>query len=386
MAIRFMETGQTSRVWSHSKYAFGPGTRNYTIEGETRTLPPHSNVMYEIKVLMLVVDTSRLNPYFSIQKATTRKSIANDVYQHEWCPPPQSVQDPSCDMAMSRAIRLYTKAAKDMETLLQGTYFAQVEVDHPQRHQTRQLMMDCLNNIVAVHLRQHQYHMAKQAAVQVLQFDPKNIKALLRAAKAALFDPASTLEEVQAALQAAEEEITYKNPQEEKQLKQLKIQFKQKKLEYKQQSKAMFGDKLKQSNAFASGEEPTEQKGTTLPSTTSGGSSSANIDTEGEAAAITTTHPQDKPAVIPRVSFDETTTKPPSHEGTKTEEELRKEDYHFWKYQGATLMVQVILPLVLYFLYRMYTKVSNIGETTLSANEATILQVEDTDIIDLDDF
>jgi hypothetical protein len=54
-------------------------------------------------------------PYFTIQKALTRKNIANDIYQHEWCPPSKD------------AIRLYTKAAKDMQTLLQVTYFNQVE-------------------------------------------------------------------------------------------------------------------------------------------------------------------------------------------------------------------------------------------------------------------
>jgi len=248
LAIRFMQTGDTSRVWSHSKYAMGPGTRNYTKnkskEETTHQLSPNSSVMYEIKVTMIVMDTSRLNPYFTIQKALTRKTIANDIYQQEWCPPPTRPDDPICDMAMTRSVRLYTKAAKDMETLLTGTYFSQVEQDHPQRLQSKQLLLDCLNNIVAVHLRQHDYHVAKQAAVDVLRQDPTNIKALLRAAKAALFDPASTLDEVEASLHAAEEEITYKNPAEEKQLKQLKVQFKKKRREYNEQSKAMFGNKL----------------------------------------------------------------------------------------------------------------------------------------------
>jgi FKBP-type peptidyl-prolyl cis-trans isomerase len=253
LAIRFMQTGDTSRVWSHSKYAMGPGTRSYSNSNKgnnndetTHLLPPNSSVMYEIKVTMIVMDTSRLNPYFTIQKASTRKTIANDIYQHEWCPPPASPDNPICDMAMTRSVRLYTKVAKDMETLLAGTYFSQVEQDHPQRLQSKQLMLDCLNNIVAVHLRQQNYHVAKQAAVEVLRQDPTNLKALLRAAKAALFDPASTLEEVEASLQAAEEEITYKNPAEEKQLKQLKVQFKKKRREYNEQSKAMFGNKLKE--------------------------------------------------------------------------------------------------------------------------------------------
>lgn len=354
MAIRFMQTGETSRVWSHSKYAMGNGTRSYQVDGGTCQLPPSSSVMYEIKVIMIVLDTSRLNPYFTIQKATTQKSIANDIYQYEWCPPAKSNEDPSCEMAMSRALRLYSKAAKDMGTLLDGTYFAQVEKEHPQRHQTKQLMMDCLNNVVAVHLRQHQYHKAKKAAVEVLRHDPNNIKALLRAAKAALLDPASTLEEVDAALKAAEGEITYKNPAEEKQLKQLKAQFKKKRHEYKEQSKAMFGDKLKADNAFASDDPVGDKSGTSQ---------------EEQATNMSKS-----------VSFDESTTKPPNENGrraTATADIKGGDNESFWKKQGFTMMFQAILPMIFFFIYRFITKTVRIGEDTIASNQAQVPQVDE---------
>ena len=200
--------------------------------------------MFEVTVSQIIVDTSRLNPYFTIQKAVSRKTIANDIYTHEWCPPPAGERDPSCDAAMARALRLYKKAAQEMETLLGGTYFNQVEENHPQRIQASQIMLDSLNNIVAVYLRQKQYHEAKQSAVEVLKQDPKNIKALLRAAKSSLLDPASTMEEVKAALSAADDEITYKHPQEEKELKRIKAQYKRKQQEYKKKTKEMFSNKL----------------------------------------------------------------------------------------------------------------------------------------------
>jgi hypothetical protein len=213
MAIRFMETGQSARVWGHSKDAFGPGTRVF----ETTTVLPFANVMYEVAVRKIVMDNSRLNPYSTIQKSLTRKNIANDIYQHEWCKPPKNdSDDPSCDAAMTRAIRLYNKAAKEMETLLQGTHFNQVEKYHPQRIQSQQLLLDSLNNIVAVYMKQHEYHKAKQGAVEVLKQDPKNLKGILRAAKSALLDPASTMEEVKAALEAAESEITYQKSERRK--------------------------------------------------------------------------------------------------------------------------------------------------------------------------
>jgi len=364
MAARFLETGQTGRVWAHSKFAFGNGTRSYTVGDQTQQLPPNTSVMFEIKVTMIVMDTSRLNPYFTIQKANTRKLIANDIYQQEWCAAPKSPEDPSCEMAMNRAIRLYTKAAKDMETLLQGTYFSQVEKDHPQRGQSKQLMMDCLNNIVAVHLRQRQYHTAKQASVEVLKQDPKNIKALLRAAKSALLDPASTLEEVEAALKAAEEEITYKNPQQEKELKQIKAQFKKKRHEYKEQSKTMFGNKLQRNNALSSDDADKQEE-----------KQKESTESKGE---------EPKGMGKPRVSFDESTTKPPSKQGTD-ESVLVKDDINFWKAQLRSMLIQVVLPLGLYFLYRLVMKANRIAEATLAANEARMPVVDDADTtIDLD--
>ena len=149
-----------------------------------------------------------------------------------------------------------------MQTLLQGTYFNHVEKDHPQRKESRQILLDSLNNIVAVHLKQQEYHKAKQSSVEVLKVDPGNVKALLRAAKAALMDPASTMEEASEAMKAAESEITSgrnNHSTNEKQLKRLKILLKEKQLDYKEKSKEMFGNKLSsKSSASAEITEPAE--------------------------------------------------------------------------------------------------------------------------------
>ena len=149
-----------------------------------------------------------------------------------------------------------------MQTLLQGTYFNHVEKDHPQRKESRQILLDSLNNIVAVHLKQQEYHKAKQSSVEVLKVDPGNVKALLRAAKAALMDPASTMEEASEAMKAAESEISSgrnNNSTNEKQLKRLKILLKEKQLDYKEKSKEMFGNKLSsKSSASAEITEPAE--------------------------------------------------------------------------------------------------------------------------------
>jgi len=253
MGIRYMKVGQTALIWSHSKFALGKGTRTTIAENGKANgcglVPPNSNVMYEVTVTQKVMDTSSLNPYFTIQKALTKKKIANDIYQNEWCEPPKTNEDADCEYSMRRAIRLYTKAAQEMETLLQGTYFHHVEKDHPQRHESRQICLDSMNNIVAVHLKQKDYHEAKLAAAEVLKMDPNNTKALLRAAKAALNDPVSSFEEASAAIKAAEAAIATtsgkKKAMNEKELNRLAIQLKEKQVEYKEKSKEMFGNKLR---------------------------------------------------------------------------------------------------------------------------------------------
>jgi hypothetical protein len=358
MGIRFMETGQTALIWAHSKYAMGPGTR--TCEGVS--VPPYSNVMFKVTVSMKVIDTSRLNPYFTIQKALTKKKIANDIYQCEWCPPPTSKDDPTCEQAMNRAIRLYTKTAKEMETLLEGNYFAQVEQDHPQRLESQKLLLDVLNNIVAVHLKQKEYHKAKLASVDVLQVDPHNLKALLRAAKAALLDPASTLEEASAALAAAESDITYKNPEEEKQLQRLKVLLKKKKQEYKETSKSMFGNKLASSSSSSKTTKENKTEKAESPKaddpTTTSNSSDEKVTTDstgkGKSSSTTTS-----------VGEEENEKEAESSEKEKKEEE---DPNKFWKNQLYVVFIQVVVPLLMFLLFR-YANPSGKFETKAAGEE-----------------
>jgi tetratricopeptide (TPR) repeat protein len=103
------------------------------------------------------------------------------------------------------------------------------------RKQAMEIMLDCLNNIAACHLRAKEFHQAKEAAVKVLSFDPDNLKGLVRAAKAALLDPASSYEEVEAAIAAAEMDHA-----DDAEVRKLRIELKQRKQAYKKKSKEMF--------------------------------------------------------------------------------------------------------------------------------------------------
>jgi hypothetical protein len=213
IALTHMQAGQTAFVWSKSNYALGQ-TQARTFKDVV--VPANTSVVYKVTLLQVLMDTGRINPYMPIQKALAQKTIANDLYQCEW--PGQR----------DRLLTLYTKAARDMETLLHGTYFANVEPDHPQRKQVKDLMLDSLNNIVAVHMRGKRFPQAYEAAQQVLRRDAMNVKALFRAAKSRMMDSQCSLGEQNDALCSAEQVIVYKG-KEEVELKKLRAQWKKRK-------------------------------------------------------------------------------------------------------------------------------------------------------------
>lgn len=231
MGLEHMLEGQTALVYSTGQYNWGSaatGSRNYKAPGassEEVVVPGDSSVIYEIEAIQIVMDTSRLNPYFNIQRSKTMKNIANDLYQYEW----------NIVKSRERSIRLYEKAAKAMSTLLGGTYFANVEPDHPQRSECQTIMMDSYNNLIAVYLRAKRWAKAREAAITALKADSKNTKALLRNAKAYLLDPDISMEEKDQALAKAEKVICYKDP-EETELKKLRAQWKKKQRQQEQQS------------------------------------------------------------------------------------------------------------------------------------------------------
>lgn len=187
MGIRFTKCGETSCIWSNAKFAYGPGTRGKVLEA-------HSHVRYEVTVHKVKsseeIETD--NPA-KIELCRSKKSIANDIYRNE------NIRTNS--HSRDRALQIYKHAADFLEFLVEKPP-AKPDYDVAE---ARELLLDCLNNIAAVHLHCKFYHAAKESCVAVLTIEPKNFKALLRAAKAALLDPASSYEEVDAAISAASE-------------------------------------------------------------------------------------------------------------------------------------------------------------------------------------
>ena len=107
--------------------------------------------------------------------------------------------------------------------------------------EAQQLQIDCLNNISAVYLKCRLYHKAKEACIETLLKDANNSKALIRAAKAALYDPASSYEEVQAAFRAVQDIATMADDDAtlQKDLNALQKEYVHHQAKYKREQKQM---------------------------------------------------------------------------------------------------------------------------------------------------
>jgi len=217
---------QTAYIFCQPNFALGEGTRKF---GDCE-VAANSNIVYKATVTQIVQDTSQLNPYFTIQKALTRKKIANDLYQHEYMIlSSKDAADQKNDAAKMRALKLYRQAGRDMKDLLGGTYFNSVEQDHPQRKEVRQLMMDCYNNVVVIYMHAKEYNKALDAVEIAIQRDAKNLKALVRNAKlhVLLASSEKKVKEADEAIKMAENAICYKDKAEEEELKKIRAQYKQ---------------------------------------------------------------------------------------------------------------------------------------------------------------
>jgi len=231
MGIRFTKCGETSAIWSHSKFAYGPGTR-------TDALPANSSVRYEVTIHKVWTAAEQDQNSVKLEVCRSKKNIANDIYKNE-----NVVDNPH---SKNRALQIYKKAAENLDYLVRQASAAASDGNDLDFDVTeaRVLLLDCLNNIAAVHLQCKSYHAAKESCVAVLEQDPNNFKALLRAAKAALLDPASSYEEVDAAIQAASEQCQ-DNEKLQIEVQRLKVDFLRRKQAHKQREKSMYSKMTK---------------------------------------------------------------------------------------------------------------------------------------------
>lgn len=234
MAVRFTRgPGHVVRVWSHAKYAHGTAGRRRRPgddddDDTVVSLPPDTHVSYDVECLQRVsADALASSPALQLELAQARKAQTRAVYETEWAD----------GQGRSRVLQAYERLAKDAEALLE-----RLSSRDDLTAAARALRVDALNNVTAVHLRARDYHAAKAAAVRVLQVDPDNAKALVRAAKAALLDPSSAFEEVELALEHAAAAATHHhdNARIRADIEKLTADFARRKQAYARASKKMY--------------------------------------------------------------------------------------------------------------------------------------------------
>lgn len=234
MAARFLRSGDIAIVKCRSKYAYGAGGRraDSSSKSNLKDLPPNSDVVFTVCIRNIVPTRQLLqSDDLKLQLASSKKEIGNEIYQYEW---------DEHGLGKARALKLYGKARDSMIELIgeienRNDGDSASDTNSTTKQSAIAILVDCSNNISAVHLKAKCYGLAKDSAATVLQYDPNNIKALCRAARAAIFDPAGTFEECEAAVACAEE-IDAENAD----VKRLRVDLDRRKRQHKKREKAMY--------------------------------------------------------------------------------------------------------------------------------------------------
>lgn len=219
LALRHSTKGEKFRLFCRSKFAFGldgkkplkdkerDGNMSVLLNMFSMEVPPNVDLEYEVEVLNHISSAELQPPYVTkmedhilasggeveqslifhrfhtLQLLTRRKQAGNRWF---------SIGE------FSKAAKAYSKA-----TQISSNYFKGPSEENPslldsvsnttgddsipiEDHELLLVHIDCLNNLAACKISQNQFLPAKELCIQVLQFAPLNIKALLRAAKATL--------------------------------------------------------------------------------------------------------------------------------------------------------------------------------------------------------
>lgn len=268
LAIRYLPLGASALVRCHSKFAYGLSGRRFGggDDGTGYAVPPDSETIYRLTMHSITsAEELMADKSFQIACARQKKLIGNDCYKHEW-----QKLDAGGD-GKRKALKAYDSGKDLMIGLIQnidkdGAQCVDKEEvtdgnDSPNnslsqsvltiiRKEAVEVLLDCLNNTAAVYLQAKSYSKAKDAAAQAIQYDGNNMKALCRAAKAAMLDPAASFTESEMAITCAEE-----IDRDNREVKTLRSQLERTRKEYRQREKAMYARMMQ-----GSADNNTEQK------------------------------------------------------------------------------------------------------------------------------
>lgn len=193
LSLRHSHVGDTFRVKTTAKFAYGSGGRNCnnsnilspstvnindhkdennskSSNGEIsevivlKTIPPNMNLEYEVTVISFDDYTNNL-----LASINLRKEIGNRWYSYG---------------EYSKAAYSYSKGIQQGDAFFQsiGTNFDINSYEYI----LFQSYISCLNNLAQCHINNSEYYKAKEVCTKLLSLDTNNIKGLLRAAKASL--------------------------------------------------------------------------------------------------------------------------------------------------------------------------------------------------------
>ena len=159
LAIRYGHIGDHFKVRVSHRFVYGPAGR-INANDSNNNIPPDSNLEYDVSIHNIIFNPDSC----SVQDAISlRKECGNRWFSYN---------------EFNKAAFSYSKGVKIAETALS---------DNDTNHEAIQtLYVACLNNLAACHLSTAQFSKAKEICIQVLEMEPENIKALLRAARTSL--------------------------------------------------------------------------------------------------------------------------------------------------------------------------------------------------------
>ena len=167
LGLRYAHIGDKFKIRVSNRFAYGPkGRSNSTPNNNNNndnddSIPPDSNLEYDVIIHNIIFNPEEYN---IIEAITLRKECGNRWFSYN---------------DFIKAAHAYSKGVKIAE--------ANLTDENDSNHDIIQaLYVACLNNLAACHLSAAQFSKAKEICIRVLELEPNNIKALLRAARTSL--------------------------------------------------------------------------------------------------------------------------------------------------------------------------------------------------------
>ena len=231
LAIRFLSLGDCAIVRCHSKYAHPHGRKNSCKDTGSIDLPSSKDVIYRVYLRSIKSIAEDQSYMFRFKVAKQLKSIGNDYYINEWI-------GPRGGCGKVKSLKAYDGSSNELLSLVKDLNADEINKHEKLKGDAGTLLVDCFNNIAAAHLRDKDYSKAKDAAAEAINLDPNNVKALCRAAKAAMC--VGAFEESEMALDAAIE-LEKDNIDVQK----LKVDYNRRVKVYRKREKAMYSKMMK---------------------------------------------------------------------------------------------------------------------------------------------